>query len=275
MMVLWRSSGEARYRDMVSVGPPADQGGWDGERYDRVADPQHRWGKAILPRLDLDGTEVVLDAGCGTGRVTEELLSRVPNGRVVALDASASMLDQARRRLRSWGPRVRFVQCDLLTLDPQLLGDDHPVDAVFSTATFHWIGDHDRLFANLASVLVPGGQLAAQCGAEGNVERVVRAALLVGLEQVGRWHFASTEETTRRLLRSGFTDVQVWAHPEPTPFPNEEALVEFLETGCLGEHLAALSAAKRHDVAERVAAAMEEPVIDYVRLNVVARRAEL
>ena len=160
-MVLWRSSGEARYRDIVSDGPATDQAGWDGERYDRVADPQHRWGKAILPRLDLQGTEVVLDAGCGTGRVTEELLSRVPNGRVVALDASASMLDQARRRLRSWGPRVRFVRCDLLALDPQVLGDDHPVDAVFSTATFHWIGDHDRLFANLASVLVPGGQLVA------------------------------------------------------------------------------------------------------------------
>ncbi len=83
----------------MSDGPPTDQAGWDGERYDRIADPQQRWGKAILPRVDLQGTEVVLDAGCGTGRVTEELLSRVPNGRVVALDASTSMLDQARRRL--------------------------------------------------------------------------------------------------------------------------------------------------------------------------------
>jgi trans-aconitate 2-methyltransferase len=98
-----------------------------------------------------------------------------------------------------------------LALDPQLLGDDHLVDAVFSTATFHWIGDHDRLFANLASVLVPGGQLVAQCGAKGDVERVVRAALLAGLEQVRSWNFASTEATTRRLLRSGFTDVQVWS----------------------------------------------------------------
>jgi trans-aconitate 2-methyltransferase len=81
------------------------------------------------------------------------------------------------------------------------------------------------------------------------------------------------EATTRRLLRSGFTDVRVWTHPEPTPFPNEEALVEFLETACLAEHLSALSAAQRRDVAERVATAMEEPVIDYVRLNIVARRA--
>jgi trans-aconitate 2-methyltransferase len=266
--------GGARYGDIVCVDPLTAPAGWDGERYDRVADPQHRWGKAILHQLDLDGTEVVLDAGCGTGRVTEELLTRVPNGRVVALDASASMLDQARKRLRSWGPKARFVRADLLALDPQVLADDHPVDAVFSTATFHWIGDHDRLFRNLASVLVPGGQLVVQCGAEGNVERVVRAARLVGLENVGSWHFASTGATTRRLLRSGFTDVRVWTHPEPTSFPDEEALVEFLETGCLAAHLSALSAAQRRDVAERVATAMEEPVIDYVRLNIVARRAE-
>jgi len=116
--------------------------------------------------------------------------------------------------------------------------------------------------------------LVAQCGAKGNVARVVRAALVIGLQQVGSWNFASTEATTRRLLRSGFTEVRVWAHPEPTAFPDEDALVEFLETACLAEHLAALSAAQRHDVAARVAAAMEEPVIDYVRLNVVARRAE-
>jgi trans-aconitate 2-methyltransferase len=130
------------------------------------------------------------------------------------------------------------------------------------------------LFTNLASVLVPGGQLVAQCGAEGNVERVVRAARSVGLEQVGSWHFASSEATTRRLLRCGYTDVRVWIHPEPTPFPDEEALVEFLETACLAEHLAALPAAQRHDVAEKVAAVMEESVIDYVRLNIVARKAE-
>jgi len=123
--------GEARYRDIVCGDPLTASSRRDGERYDRVADPQHRWGKAILHQLDLDGTEVVLDAGCGTGRVTEELLRRVPNGRGVALDASSSMLDQARRRLRSWGPKVRFVQADLLALDPQVLTDDHPVDAVF------------------------------------------------------------------------------------------------------------------------------------------------
>ena len=251
----------------------SDRAGWDGQRYDRVADPQYRWGKAILDQLFLEGTELVLDAGCGSGRVTEELLRRLPNGKVVAVDASVSMLAQARVRLESCEPAVRFIQCDLLQLDPEVLGGDHPVDAIFSTATFHWIDDHDRLFTNLASVLTPGGQLVAQCGARGNVERVVRAARSAGLEKVARWNFASPEETAHRLLRSGFTDVRVWIQEEPTCFPDTETLVEFIESGCLGEHLAGFPAAERHDIAARVAAAMDEPVIDYVRLNMVARRA--
>ena len=60
---------------------------WDAATYDRVADPQTRWGTAVLDRLTLTGDEVVLDAGCGTGRVTESLAERLPRGRVIALDA--------------------------------------------------------------------------------------------------------------------------------------------------------------------------------------------
>jgi trans-aconitate 2-methyltransferase len=176
--------------------------GWDGARYDRVADPQHRWGKAILQHLELQGTELVLDAGCGSGRVTDELLALLPGGRVVALDASASMLEQARGRLGSFGERVRFVEADLLDLTPDVLDRDQPVDAVFSTATFHWVKDHDRLFRNLAALLKPGGQLVAQCGAEGNVARVVRAARAAGMELERSWNFASPDDTARRLEQS-------------------------------------------------------------------------
>ena len=55
---------------------------WDARTYDRVADPMTRWGAAVLDRLALDGDERVLDAGCGTGRVTEALAERLPRGRV-------------------------------------------------------------------------------------------------------------------------------------------------------------------------------------------------
>ncbi len=187
----------------------------------------------MLDHLELNGTEVVLDAGCGTGRVTELLIDRLPDGRVVALDASPSMLEHAKRRLHPWRDRVRFIQADLLDLDRRNLGEEAPLDAVFSTATFHWVRDHDRLFANLAAVLRPGGQLVAQCGAKGNIDRVVRAALSIGFEQVQAWHFASADETVGRLRGCGFTGVRVWTHPEPTSFPTNDALIDFLETACL------------------------------------------
>src|SRR2546430_3266962 len=133
---------------------------WDADAYDRLPIPMTRWGTEVVGWLELTGDERVLDAGCGTGQVTRELLRRLPNGTVVALDGSTSMIEQARRRLDD--DRVEFVVHDLL--DPLPIA---PVDAILSTATFHWVTDHERLFANLAGVLRHGGQLAAQYGGPG------------------------------------------------------------------------------------------------------------
>jgi trans-aconitate 2-methyltransferase len=245
---------------------------WDGARYDRVSGPQARWGRAVLERLELQGDEVVLDAGCGSGRVTEELLALVPQGHVIALDGSPSMLAQAKSRLVAAGARVSFVQADLLSLRRDQLGTVSLVDAVLSTATFHWVTDHQALFANLHSVLRPGGQLVAQCGGEGNVAGVIEAVRSLGVERAGTWLYASPAETAARLAQAGFTDVRTWCHPELVPFPEGDDLVDFLETVCLREHLGTLPVEDRRPFAERVAAAMPEPVIDYVRLNIVARR---
>jgi trans-aconitate 2-methyltransferase len=246
---------------------------WDGARYDRLADPQAKWGRTVVGRLELSGAEIVLDAGCGSGRVTEELLRRLPEGRVIALDASESMLEQARKRLASANGRVRFVRADLLELGPDLLGADAPVDGVFSTATFHWITDHDWLFRNIAGVLRPGGQLVAQCGGKGNLDRLLRIVRSLGAKRAGTWLYASPDETSARLRNAGFVDVRVWSHPESTPFPSSASLADFLEAVCLREHLATLPPDGRRPFTERVAAALPEPVIDYVRLNITARRA--
>jgi trans-aconitate 2-methyltransferase len=245
---------------------------WDGATYDRVANPQTRWGGAVLERLALTGDETVLDCGCGSGRVTEQLVAALPRGRVLALDASASMLEEARRRLAPAGERVRFVQADLLELSPATLREDAPVDAVFSSATFHWITDHPRLFANLASVLRIGGRLSAQCGAEGNISRLLAVAHSVGLERASEWEYASAETTRQRLEAAGFGEVRVWTHEEPTRFEHRAELVEFLETVCFGEAMARLTPPDRTRLLDDVVDAMPEPVIDYVRLNMVARR---
>lgn len=246
---------------------------WDAATYDKVSDPMTRWGTGVLERLELAGDETVLDAGCGSGRVTEQLLERLPGGHVVALDAAPSMLEEARRRLAPARARVTFVHEDLLRLGPATLGDRAPVDAVLSTATFHWVLDHDRLFANLASVMRPGAQLEAQCGAEGNISRLLDAVRAAGAERAGTWLYANPEDTTRRLRAAGFTDVEVWTHPEPTPIEPGRPLETYLATVCLRAHVADMADDERHEFLARVMAAMGEPVVDYVRLNISARRA--
>jgi len=257
-------------------GPPDDvlssHGDWDAATYDRISDPMTRWGAEVLARLDLRGDETVLDAGSGSGRVTEMLLQRLPTGRVIAFDAAPSMLAEARRRLARFTGRVSYVEADLLELSPDLLGDDSPVGAVLSTATFHWVLDHDRLFANLAAVMRPGASLEAQCGAAGNIAGLLEAVRSTGTRRVGKWLYATPDETRARLERAGFDHVEVWTHPEPTRLQEGEELETYLETVCLRTHVAGMSPHERARFLGEVAAAMHEPVIDYVRLNISARR---
>ena len=240
---------------------------WDARTYDRVADPMTRWGTAVLDRLPLDGGERVLDAGCGSGRVTERLAERLPRGQVVALDGSASMIEAAQDRLARFGDRVEYVVADLgreLPIDP--------VDAVFSTATFHWVPDHDALFRNLAAVTNPGGRLVAQCGGAGNIASIQRVLATIGDGWTGDVHFETPLDTARRLEAAGFVDVECWLSDEPTRFEPGVPFEEYLRTVVLGSHVARLAEADRDAFVHEVAARLHEPLIDYVRLNMTARR---
>ncbi len=243
---------------------------WDGATYDRIADPMTRWGSDVLDRLPLAGDEVVLDAGCGSGRVTERLLERLPGGRVIALDASPSMVDAARERLARFGDRVSFVVADLGGPLPLPAAS---VDAILSTATFHWVRDHEALFAALAAVLRPGGRLVAQCGGAGNIARVRAAIRDAGEPWEGPWTFATPDETRQRLEAAGFRDVEAWLHDEPTPIDPGEPFREYLRTVILGGHLDRLPPGEREPLVEAVAARLPDGVIDYVRLNMLATRA--
>jgi trans-aconitate 2-methyltransferase len=241
---------------------------WDAGTYDRIADPMHHWGVAVLEGLPLAGDERVLDAGCGSGRVTEALLERLPGGSVVALDASTAMLEEARRRLARFGDRVTYIQADL----GQPLPIDPPVDAVLSTATFHWVPDHDALFANLAAILRPDGRLVAQCGGTGNVAGIERILRDMGIDDGLGLNFATPLETAARLERAGFRDPEVWLADEPTRLEPGAALETYLASICLRDLVARLAEPDRAPFVRAVAGRMPEPILDYVRLNILATR---
>ena len=242
---------------------------WDAATYDRIAGPQARWGSSVIERLPLRGDERVLDAGCGSGRVTQLLLERLPTGHVVALDGSAAMLDEARRRLAAYGDRVDYIRADLTAPLPVT----PPVDAILSTATFHWVLDHDALFRHLAAVVLPGGRLVAQCGGRGNIASVEAVLDELG-EGSHRVHlFAGPEETEARLVAAGFTDVRCWLEDAPTTFDSRTEFETFLATVILRVSLARRAPEERAAFVRLVADRIGRLQLDYVRLNIDALRA--
>jgi trans-aconitate 2-methyltransferase len=248
--------------------------GWNADAYHRISGPQVAMAAAVLDRLELRGDETVLDAGCGSGRVTRLLVDRLPAGRVVAVDADTEMVARARTELAGLRADVRQADVAHVRLD-----DGEHVDAVFSNACFHWIADHAVLFASLAAALRPGGRISAQCGGAGNVAAVHECALLGAADAglAGRfvdwpmpWNFASPELTEQRLRAAGFEDVRCWLQAWPVE-PDEPRT--YLETVCLGPHLERLAADEHERFLDAVLLRLgERPVLDYVRLNIVAAR---
>ena len=213
-----------------------------------------------------------MDAGCGSGRVTAKLLERLPNGRVLCVDASEQMIEKAREAL---GDRADYLVADLSELEVP-----ERVDVIFSTATFHWVLDHDRLFSRLHAALKPGGRLVAQCGGEGNVAKHAQAIVEVatrpefidhfqGLEMM--WNFAPADATEERLREAGFADVRCWLEDKPVQPENP---YDFTTTVTMGPHLSRLPEELRRQFAAAVLEVEDDPlVLNYVRLNLDATRA--
>lgn len=216
---------------------------WDAAAYDRISGPQVEWAKPVIERLELTGEEVVLDAGCGSGRVTELLVEQA--AWVIGIDSDPHMVAHARERLRG---RARVLQRDLTWFEL-----DEPVDAVFCNAVLHWIDDHEAVFRRFAAALRPGGRLSFQCGGAGNLVEVLRAAEVSGHS----WNYATPEETEERLVAAGFERVVCWLQPWPVMPPDQP---EFLEKVVF----------KDFPDPAALAARVPEGPLDYVRLNAMA-----
>jgi trans-aconitate 2-methyltransferase len=246
---------------------PAD---WDAVSYDELSDLQLAWGREVLDRLDLSGDETVLDAGCGTGRVTALIAERVPRGMVIGVDGSPAMIQKARANV---GDDVELIVSDLLELELA-----ETVDVVFSNAVFHWIRDHDALFGRLFAALVPGGRLEAQCGGEGNVAELVDALVEVSGESPYSehladrypWLFPNSRQTRERLEAAGFESIRCWMEERRVVLEEPE---RFHRAVGFAAHLDPLPEELRDDFVHAVLSRLDDPAVqDYVRLDISARR---
>jgi trans-aconitate 2-methyltransferase len=256
---------------------------WNSREYHRLSQPQVTWGKKVLARLNLNGDEFLLDAGCGTGRLTAELLQGLSNGRLVALDVSKNMLRSAREYLQpQFGGRLAFVAADL-----QDLPFENAFDGIVSTAAFHWVLDHDRLFRGLYRALRPGGWLQAQCGGGANIaqlrERMDKLAVTSRYAPYladfpSPWLFQNAEGAAETLRRAGFVDVETSIEPASIVMDNRQHFVDFVKSVIVRVHLDRLPADMQHEYVSQLAdkAANDDPpfILDYSRLNLGARKPQ-
>jgi SAM-dependent methyltransferase len=260
---------------------PQNSREWNAADYHRLSAPQFEWGQRVLSELRLRGDECVMDAGCGTGKLTRLLWENLPRGRVVGVDLSRNMAVHARENLESdFSGRVGFVVADLVELPFH-----NCFDGIFSTASFHWIHDHDGLFRNLHAALRPRGWLHAQCGGGPNLDRLRQRVR--GLSQSSDfsqwlgtfrepWFFSDAEGAAARLRAAGFENVETGIEEAPFAAASGREFGDYLTAIVLHRHLELLPAGLRTDFVQRLvdaAASDDSPwTLDYWRLNLRASK---
>lgn len=257
---------------------------WNAEVYDRIGTPMRRWAQQVIDDLQLHGDETVLDAGCGSGSVTFDLLERLPHGRIYALDSSADMIAKLSRSLEERDiANVIPVHSDLTHFDLP----EH-VDAVFSNAVFHWIDDDDGLFGSLFRAVKPGGRLRAQCGGAGNLARLMQATDAVQQRELFAPYIGDSTEFRKyrspgdaaaAMKRAGWAEINVSLFESPVSFDTHHDAALYLRTVILQRHAENLPLVAQDSFLEAVIDEVERRhgspfTIDYVRLDICASRPE-
>lgn len=256
---------------------------WDAATYDKVTANLEEWATTIIKSRKWSGRETVLDAGCGSGRITK-VLSMVTNGSIYAVDNDPNMVIKAKNNLHNI-ENVKVIQSDLIALDPAIL----PLrfNVVFSNAVLHWIHDHHKVFRNFHDLLnEKDGELLIQCGGFGNLQNVISVFNTVKDLSIFKryfsdwknpWNFAKPEVTYSILKELGYRDITTYLFDAPINFKDKESYLTYLKTVVLGPYLQYLPSEQlKNGFLKEIANHIENNCpqlvwkLDYVRLNILA-----
>ncbi len=154
---------------------------WDADDYARHSTIQKSWARELIAKLNLQGKEHLLDIGCGDGKVTAELAERVPNGSVLGIDNSASMIELAKK---TFAPQ-KHANLSFQLADARNLTFEQRFDVVFSNAALHWVHDHSPILKGVRRSLRPEGRILLQMGGKGNAAAIIR--ILDKMIAEGNW----------------------------------------------------------------------------------------
>jgi trans-aconitate methyltransferase len=239
---------------------------WNAASYQQQCNYVWQAAESLLSHLKAQAGEHILDLGCGTGQLTEQIAASGAN--VVGLDSDRAMIAQAQANY----PHITFQVADAANFHLPT-----PVDAVFSNAALHWVPQAEAAAHCIAQALKPGGRFVAEFGGKGNVQTILSALERVsGKANLNPWYFPSLGEYAGLLEQSGFE--VVFAHLFDRPTPLAEAGLAGWLTMFGQRFFADLSAA---EWASMVAAVESEAsqlcqngawIADYRRLRIVAIR---
>ncbi len=212
---------------------------FDGRKYKKASKHQKEWGHALIAELQLEGSENILDLGCGDGVLTEQFSLAVPNGKVLGIDASSGMIKTAKSITKDNNciSAITFQQLDINEIDYK-----NEFDVIFSNAALHWIKDHKRLLKSAYQALKIQGVLLWDFGGAGNCANfidVVRSKIkedkYAGYFEEFEWPWFMPSKSQYEDLISpiGFSNFTITELNRDRYFSNAEEMIRWIEQPCI------------------------------------------
>ncbi|MFJ5789661.1 class I SAM-dependent methyltransferase [Lysinibacillus sp. NPDC093197] len=197
---------------------------WNANLYDQKHDFVSKYGESLVNLLAPQKHEHILDVGCGTGDLANEIAQF--DVVVLGIDASNEMIQSAQHKF----PALTFK-----TKDAALMDYTHQFDAVFSNAALHWMKQQDKVIENIYRALKPHGRFVAEMGGKGNIASIVGALRksmeelqLPFEEQYFPWYFPTADEYQTMLENAGFSVQMITLYERPTPLQGDDGLRNWL-----------------------------------------------